>query len=331
MAGYYCPAGSDIATKVLCPVGYYCPAGSGAPTACPANHDCLVTGLDTPVCSNGFTLVGSAGSYTCEFADEPCSIPGGAGRRNTTTGTCEVEHCNPGYHPSADGLGCESDLSSMSCPVGQGWGGSGCEPCDIDNAIAYKLVVGGECVVDVCKSGYHLVGNECISNTESCAVQNGEGERAWANGSWGSCAAVDCDADHHIENSLCVPDTRSCNIADGSGVQNWVGGVSSGRWGDCGAESCNPGFTSDRSLTNDWTVPCGRCNNYYGDDGLPAVGSYSSGCDIAVCMHQGEKYIPEGDECVPICESRSDETGTMLFNSSTNKCQRTCETGYVLW
>jgi hypothetical protein len=116
-------------------------------------------------------------------------------------------------------------------------------------------------------------------------------------------------------------------------VQTWIGGVASGRWGECEADNCAPGFTSDRSLTNDWSVPCGRCNNYYGYDGEPAVGSYSSECNIAACMFEGQKYHydPQGRECVAICETRSDETGNMLFDSGTGKCKRTCETGYTSW
>jgi hypothetical protein len=217
-----------------------------------------------------------------------------------------------------------------SCNQGYGLdGGNECVPCDIDDAFSYKSKNDGTCEVASCKPGFHVSGNACVSNTEICVIANGEGVKNWSASGWGTCVVSDCDADYHIENNACVPDEEDCAIADGTGVRYWTGSAAKGKWSDCGAKICNAGFTSDRALTNDWSVPCGRCSNYYGYDGAQAASSYSSECNIAACMYQGQKYILQNNECVAICETRSDETGIMEFSGTT--CDRSCNAGYIDW
>jgi uncharacterized repeat protein (TIGR02543 family) len=330
-AGYYCPAGSDTATEIICPVGSFCPEGSGQPTPCPSNNYCVQTKLAEAVCNPGYALnVSIGGVRTCDIIAGPCPIDNGVGERNVVTGICEVVSCNAGYSKSSDGLACKS---KTSCQRGQGWNGTSCVPCSLPGALDYSLAANGECVIAACAAGHHLDKdkNECAPNTRECSIEKGEGVQSWTNKSWGGCVVSDCDSDYHIENNMCVENTLPCAIDNGRGVKKWIGSAANGHWSDCEAELCNAGYTSDRALTNDWTVPCGRCNNYYGYDGSPAVGSYSSECNIAVCLYQGEKYVLEGDECVPICENREDDTGIMKFNSGTNKCERNCEDGYVSW
>jgi hypothetical protein len=220
-----------------------------------------------------------------------------------------------------------------SCIAGYKLVGGACTSCDKPNALSYKTVENGECVVDLCKAGYHSENGGCEEDVKSCYdISNGDGEKKWVNGTWGGCLVSDCDDGYHAEGNVCISnDDHSCVIDNGNGVRHWIGSAMAGQWGPCEANSCNPGYTSERALTNEWSKPCGRCNNYYGYDGKPAVGSYSSECDIAVCMYHGEKYVLQDGECVLICEERSDDTGMMAFDSSVNKCKRTCETGYKMW
>ncbi|MDR1071565.1 MAG: hypothetical protein LBL21_02915, partial [Rickettsiales bacterium] len=330
-AGYYCPLGSSVATEIICPTGSFCLEKSGAPTVCPANSYCVVEGRSEVECNPGYDLnIDGGGARTCDVRNGPCSVPNGNGARNPVTGICENVSCDTGYHASSDTLSCIPD---KYCPRGEGWNGVACDACAEPDALDYKQVDNGACVISSCKTGFHLEGNisQCLSNVKSCEVQNGTGEQIWTSKSWGACAVKDCDPGYHIEGNMCLDDILPCAIANGEGKKEWIGTATLGYWGACEATLCYAGYTSDHTLTNDWTTQCGRCNNYYGYDGLQAVGSYSSECNIAVCMYQGEKYVLENDECVPICEDNSDESGAMQFDSVTNKCQRTCETGYISW
>ena len=67
----------------------------------------------------------------------------------------------------------------------------------------------------------------------------------------------------------------------------------------------------------------------YDTNGELAVSTYITECEIAACMYQGEKYTLENNECVPICESESDETGRRYWNGT--KCVHECEDGYTTW
>ena len=352
--GNYCPAGTG--TPLICTIGSYCPAGSGSPVACPAiaHQACVIPGLSEIACSSGFILESDGfGGFICAFQSGSCTIGAGYGEINAENGLCELTGCYEDNHLSSDGQRCEpntvecttanghgekewngnaySSCVETACRNGYGLIGGICSACNIDNVLSYKDTNDGSCVVNLCKSGYHTEDNACVVNATSpgtCTIANGEGTNEWKNNIW-VCTATNCNTGYHIESNACVSNTKACTIAHGVGSQVWVGTATSGNWGECQAISCNAGYTSDRSQTNEWTVPCGRCNNYYGFDGQPAVSSYTSGCDIAVCMYPSEKYILQNGECVPICETRSDETGSMQFVGTT--CQRTCEAGFVEW
>jgi uncharacterized repeat protein (TIGR02543 family) len=355
-AGNYCPTNSP--DPVICPTGQFCLEGVSVGTACPTHHSCMTTGLPEVVCSSGFTLSVNSGTGTrsCIFASGSCSIgQNGYGEINTTNGTCVLVGCNGDNHMSADRTKCEpnivecttangfgnkiwtdtlySQCMEVSCRSGYGLDGDECVPCNIENVETYKTMNDGTCVVNKCKVKFHLDGNACVPDTDttSCNIENGKGNRTWSSGAWSSCAVTDCNDGYHIESNACVANEKSCSLTNGTGSSTWTGTAISGRWGDCIPETCDAGYTSDKSLTNDWKSACGRCSNYFGGDGEPAVSSYSEGCTIAVCMYQGEKYILQDGECVPICDARSDDTGSMIFNSSTNKCQRSCETGFISW
>jgi hypothetical protein len=368
--GSFCLLGS--AAPTVCPAHHSCVSAKLPEAVCAQGYTLHVNGdYDTSAYTPGKTLgprtcefivepclVGEHGHGWRSKLDGSCVLDPN-----------DPSACDAGYHVSPDAAGCDADIVSCTTPYGRGekqWNsglsdysncvesacnvGYGldnlgfCEPCeDVDpslfsDAFSFNPRIDGVCEVASCKTGYHRdnITGGCVSNEQSCAIANGTGERKWSGSAWGICSVVECDTDYHIENNACVSDTRPCAISNGVGEQLWVDSAdrgSKGHWSECAAKSCAPGYTSDRALTNDWSVPCGQCNNYYGYDGNPAVGSYSSECEIAVCMDQGEKYVLEGDECVPICEDRSDETGSISFNSSTRKCDTSCNTGagYTKW
>jgi NADH:ubiquinone oxidoreductase subunit E len=64
-------------------------------------------------------------------------------------------------------------------------------------------------------------------------------------------------------------------------------------------------------------------------NGEIAVSGYVTECEIASCMYQGEKYILENNECVPICEEETDETGHRYWNGK--ECVHDCNAGYSQW
>ena len=48
----------------------------------------------------------------------------------------------------------------------------------------------GPCIVNECNNGYHVSGNACVKNTETCVVEHGHGERDWTGTAWGACGDV---------------------------------------------------------------------------------------------------------------------------------------------
>lgn len=358
--------------KTICSAGHFCPAKSSGETICSSagmRARCPSDGMAEPDCGAGWKFNLMTG--LCEIIPGPCAVKDGFGMYHTD-GTCLVSGCVAGYHASPDDLRCEPDEAKCStaygngvaewdntlnaglggykpcretlCEIGYGIAalGGGCQPCSQSNVLSYKRVDNGECIVDLCVTGYHVEGgNLCRENTRNCDVQisNGYGIDTWRNGVWSGCIASDCDSDYHIENNVCVSNIKACPIKDdadviGDGRQEWIGSATSGKWGACEAETCKPGWTNDRSMTNEWSKACGRCNNYYGYDGQQAAYAYKVGeqCVVSQCLYQGEKYNLQNGECIPICEPREDETGKIV-GFSNGKCQITCEagSGYAKW
>ena len=69
----------------------------------------------------------------------------------------------------------------------------------------------------------------------------------------------------------------------------------------------------------------------YSAGGELAASSYVEGCEIATCMYEGELYTLENNECILICDTYSDETGSRKWNASRKKCESTCAPGYRAW
>ena len=140
------------------------------------------------------------------------------------------------------------------------------------------------------------------------------------------------DNGYHLTANICQSDEQVCELPHGIGVRTW--NHSKNEWGDCIATKCEPGYTMDSSLTNEYWEQCGRCNNMYAENGELAVSGYVDGCEIAACMYQGEKYALVNNECLFICPDISvadDGTGSQHWDDDTKKCVRECAPGYMKW
>jgi hypothetical protein len=131
---------------------------------------------------------------------------------------------------------------------------------------------------------------------------------------------------YHVELNACIPDEQSCAVTNGTGIKTWDNDTKT--YGPCVAQRCTPGYTTDASLSDQPISGCGRCANMY-VNGEIAVSGYVTECEIASCMYQGEKYILENNECVPICEEETDETGHRYWNGK--ECVHDCNAGYIQW
>lgn len=207
-----------------------------------------------------------------------------------------------------------------------------CVPCDREHAISYLPT--GNCLVASCESGYHPNGQMCEWDIKECTVAGSNAvhaEQKWDYNlnAFGRCIIKECAEGYHLESNACVPDTTKCTIENGTGIKEW--NHEKNTWGECVATACDPGYTNDPSEMYEHNKQCGECSNKYSVLGELAASSYVAGCEIASCMYQGEVYMLDNNECVPICPQTpfSDETGTM--QRVGNKCVTTCQPGYIPW
>ena len=227
-----------------------------------------------------------------------------------------------------------------------------CEPCNRENALSYEP--GGSCDVESCIVGYHPINDHCEPDVEECTPDAPDSEYAehkWiaTRGAWGICEIKSCKEGFHLIANSCVADVQTCEIEHGTAQKEW--NPRTGQFGPCIATSCVPGYTNDPYEKNDASKQCSECRNMYSTLGEVAASSYTTGCEIASCYYQGEKYnLDKGlNECVPICSPTpcrslallsgprsaqteySDETGWMCWDEQTKKCKRECNPGYMSW
>ena len=208
-----------------------------------------------------------------------------------------------------------------------------CQLCNRENALSYKP--DGNCVIESCIVGYHTNGSECKPDIEDCTPEAPNAtyaERKWdiKYGAYGICKIRSCENGYHLASNACVEDEQVCNIPHGVGMRTW--NTKTNSWNECIATSCMPGYTNDKYEKNNASEQCSECRNKFSVLGEVAAESYSSDCEIASCIYQGEKYNLDNNECVPICaKPYSDETGSMKWNNVTKRCERTCNPGYISW
>ena len=281
----------------LCTNGYYC---NGVQSQCPDTHPYSASGSDTV--------------SDCYVKCEPI-----------TSGDQIKQPAQDTVNYPAE---CDYDTEATCRPGYQMVNGK-CTECPYDkNAVTYSE----GCKIDSCVYGYHPNGSVCDPDTIDCVVPNAlHAQREWdkTKKAYGICKIVECSDDYRLADNVCLPNTEVCTIANGIGIREWD--VNKNEWGACVATSCNPGYTNDRSLTNEVWLQCGRCNNAYGKDGDLAVSTYVHECEIATCMYQGELYALENNECRLICDEYSDETGRRYWDSSRKKCIHDCAPGFMKW
>ncbi len=187
-----------------------------------------------------------------------------------------------------------------------------------------------------CEEGYKVLENDsekpsCILDGSICQNDPNALE------SDSKCVPTKCKDGYHIENSKCIANVVACDIENGLGRKEWMGDNRlNGKWTMCTAYKCNPGYTSERYLTNETDKPCGECKNRRDASGNIAVSAWKEyNCEIATCMYQGELYRLDStnNTCVQICDTagREDLTGTMIWDPLSEKCERTCKPGFTSW
>jgi hypothetical protein len=322
----------DVQTTATCeiaiidiPAGYYLPANTTEPVQCPKNNYCPgVTGAmfnktenqGINSCLNdGISPAGSIDITQC-YIIKPC------GQYTDITTTCYYNT------ESNDYTNCAECAVDSSCPYNQELVNGKCAPCNRDNAIKYHET--GNCMVSECEPGYQPYMQQCMPDKISCDVPNAEiAYQYWSieSRAYGPCIISKCVSGYNIEANACVPDVQPCELEHGTGTKTYS--HDTGTWGKCIASECEPGYTTDSMLTDDaLDGQCGRCSNMFVNNDL-AVSTYVSGCEIATCMYQGEKYILENNECRMICSELHDDTGDRYWNGK--KCVQKCKDGYSMW
>ena len=323
----------------LCPENSVCDAMSGSdidldgtPDGIPMTCDELTGG------THKLSGAGSTKIEQCYTTCEDYEILGGMAIRDSDTvqydnvctfkgisetgNPCEIQTIK-GYETCVE-TSCNPDYELID---------GRCQRCNRTNATAYKP--NGNCLVAKCHTGFHPEGDQCADDVKTCTAPNAyAASQTWDSklGAFGICKITDCVDGYHVSSNACVPDVEVCSVEHGTGTREWD--ENRGTWGECIATSCEPGYTNDSYESDEPNKQCGRCRNAKSVLGQDAASSYIEGCTIAACMYQGELYNLENNECVPICpvgEEYEDETGTMIWNPDTKKCERNCNDGYMSW
>jgi len=185
-----------------------------------------------------------------------------------------------------------------------------------------------------CEKGYHIDSSNfpilsCALDGTACGTDPNVLEYD------SNCIPIKCKDTHHLEDKKCVENVRTCPIENGLGRQEWMkDNILGGKWTMCTAYLCNPGYTSERYLTNETSKPCGECKNRRDKSGNIVVSAWKeTNCEIATCMYQGELYRYDNNTCVQICDTagREDITGKMVWDPLSEKCERTCKPGFTNW
>ncbi len=333
----YHGAGKDTCIIELCQAGYT--VSAGVCKMCPENAICRPEyGKQPQSCqtrTNGTHVLAAAGSdedtdcYTpCEMYDIEYGKALPVAETEFYPTQCQF------YGVSKTGNPCDivnGRCEETSCNYNFEMIGGVCAACERENALSYKRG-GGNCIVETCVAGYHPNGQSCEVDVIGCSAPNAvAAERVWdtRKQAFGECVISECDYGYHLDGNVCQADEQICVVEHGVGVREWNHKIN--KWGDCIATKCDPGYTNDSSQTNELWKQCGRCNNMYSAGGELAASSYVEGCEIATCMYEGELYTLENNECILICDTYSDETGSRKWNASRKKCESTCAPGYRAW
>ena len=321
--GYYSPAQSSCTGEPAQPIDIL--GCSTQRTACPGVDKYAGT-VATDIASNApATGTTTAASATACYLD--CVAEKHTGGATQTVNNSPV-HFNVTTNKYAL---CTYDIEG--CGQGYELVGGECEACVRENALSYKDT--GDCSVESCVIGYHPNNDQCEPDILDCTPQAPHAtyaEQKWvaSRGAYGICTIKSCEEGYHLASNACVLDEQVCEIEHGTGMKVW--NYTTKSWGPCIATSCAAGYTNDPIEKNNASQQCSECRNKFSTLGEVAAQAYITGCEIASCFYQGEKYNLDNNECVPICDQPySDETGSLRWNERTKKCERTCNPGYVSW
>ena len=328
---------ADTCEITQCNAKYY--LNDGVCDICPQGNYCdgSLPNKDIKSCASlgdgswKYSAEGSDKPTQCYRACEAYKIEGGTAYPYNKT---EQWPTNCSYYGISDsGNACDiidGKCVEKGCKYDQEKVDGVCMPCNREHALTYKA--GGNCLVATCENGWHPNGKQCESDIKVCSAPDAiYAEQVWnsKNAAFSPCMIKECEPDFHISSNACVPNVQVCSVEHGTGIKEWNEKTST--WGECQPTSCEPGYTSERMDTDEPNKPCGRCKNRFSTLGEIAVSTYVRECEIASCLYQGELYNLENNECVPICETRSDETGTQYWDDSRKRCVRTCNDGYTMW
>jgi uncharacterized repeat protein (TIGR02543 family) len=335
---YY--TGTDTCEIETCAAGYS--LQSGVCVVCPAGSFCDGTGGGGDGSQSCSTLGDGSWDMSEPNATSKNDCYKNCPEYSVAYGTAIPDN-ETEYYPNTCTYSCLSETGNLgviqggtcveeSCKNTYEMIGGLCMPCNRPNALSYSQ--NGNCEIETCVMGYHPNGQRCAENVVECTAPNAEeAYQTWdaSKKAFGICTIKTCAAGYHISSNACVIDEHECVVENGTGYKEWD--TAKNKWGECIVTYCKPGYTFDPSETNELTKPCGQCKNKFSVLGELSVSSYTSGCDIAACMYQGELYNLEGNECVPICDVNGyeDETGTMKWNPATKKCVRQCKEGFTPW
>ena len=349
---YYDPNHTGSCAITLCLPGYH--LDNGACVTCPENSYCDGTAGTSGDGSISCTTLGSGDAFT-EWkyspagSDEPSDCYSVCSDRAVTNGhaypiegketvaynnLCEFYGISTPQNGATRGNPCDvTQLASGVCVESACHSefemiDGVCKPCARDaNALTYAPT--GNCIVASCTNGYHPDGYICADDVVSCTASIPNAASAYSEWkpsakSYGICTVETCVTGYHKESNACVLNEQTCDVPHGVGTQEWNPTLNT--WGACVVTSCDAGYTNDDNPNQ-----CTDCPNKYKEGGDLAVSSYVRGCEIASCMYQGEKYVLEGGDCLPICTGTAanptidpDGKGMKYWDSTNNRCVRTC-------
>lgn len=183
-----------------------------------------------------------------------------------------------------------------------------------------------KCEVVSCDADFFLDknSNSCLSAQATCAVSNGQGVKAWQQGTWGACQVQSCNAGFHLENKSCVSNVRNCSGSGVNNTQTWNGSS----WGTCLVSQCAAGTHLENGVcvanTRACTVAQGLGQQAWN-------GSSWNSCQAVSC---GSGYHLENNSCQSNQRSCASAQGSGIqswVNNSWGACVISqCATGSVL-
>jgi hypothetical protein len=159
-----------------------------------------------------------------------------------------------------------------------------------------------------CNMNQHIEGNTCVSNTQTCLINNGVGSKIWTGSSYGACSVLSCNNFFHINaaQNSCDNNMQSCFILNGTGSQVWTGA----EFSSCGATSCNTTFHLNTNA-NSCDPDSQTCSVNNGSGTQTWDGTQFGTCSLTSCL---SGYSLISGSCYSNCPSG------YLRNPTTEEC-----------